>query len=84
MITKEKYFDLLTKSLSYFFKEMYGDELEEFVWILKKCFVTRSHCYSKSVKDILKCYHSNKSSLGYLLHGVMYFFGFYRKEFELL
>ena len=31
MITKEKYFDLLTKSLSYFFKEMYGDELEEFV-----------------------------------------------------
>ena len=30
MITKEKYFDLLTKSLSYF-KEMYGDELEEFV-----------------------------------------------------
>ena len=31
MITKEKYFDLLTKSLSYFFKEMYGDEFEEFV-----------------------------------------------------
>jgi len=31
MITKEKYFDLLTKSLSYFFKETYGDEIEEFV-----------------------------------------------------
>lgn len=54
------------------------------MWILKKYFVTRSHCYSKSVKDILKCYDSNKSSLGYLLHGVMYFLGFYRKEFELL
>ena len=38
MISKRRIFDLLTNSLNSFFKEMYGDQLEEFVcgyWDLK-------------------------------------------------
>ena len=36
----------------------------------------------KSVDKRLLCYNSNENSLADLLHGTMYFFGFYKKEFE--
>ena len=37
----------------------------------------------ESVDEILKCYHSNETSLAELLRGSIYFLGFYKRKSKL-